>query len=78
MGLDDGRRVAGKAEDCEIQFVNKRIGDVGRILLLDVIVQSIRKQCNLVTFCGLDKACNYGLPVEIKSKTKSIISKLYC
>ena len=38
-----GGRHAGKAEGCEIQFVDKRIDDAGRVILGDVIVQAIRK-----------------------------------
>jgi hypothetical protein len=68
---------AGKAEGCEIQFVDKRIDDAGRVIVRDVIVQAIRKSVNFVTICSFDKACYPKSPLEKKPKTKRIRSNLY-
>lgn len=68
---------AGKAEGCEIQFVDKRIDDTGRVIVRDVIVQAIRKSVILVTICSFDKACYPGPPLGKKSKTKRLRSNLY-
>ena len=62
---------AGKAEGCEIQFVDKRIDDAGRVIVRDVIVQAIKKSVNFVTICSFDKACYPGPPLEKKSKSPS-------